>query len=239
MLLKRPSLLLISFFALAFTSDAGAQAFNKTFSVPPESGDLEVVNQTGSIRITTGAAGKVVVNARQNPKQSDDETKIDASQAEGGKIKIEVRGRGAVDFEIVVPPSVNLNLLCHKCSISVANTTGAVTARNNDGMIQLIGLRSPRVEAHSAKGQVSFAGEILPSGNYTLKSFSGRVDATLPVNADFKFQASCYRGGMDLGNFPLKFQKQTDQLVEGMLGSGKASVSLWTQEGSIHLHRKP
>lgn len=236
MSLKRAPSILTLLFALAFTLDAGAQTFNKTFSVSSESSDLEVVNQMGSIKITSGGgAGKLVINARQ----SGGDAKIDASQPDGGKFKIEVTGRGVVDFEIAVPPSINLNLLCYKCTISVANVTGAITARNTDGTIQFTGLRSSRVEAHSTKGQVSFAGEILPSGSYTLKSFSGRVDATLPANANFKLQASCYRGGMDLGGFPLKFEKQTDQLVEGAVGSGKATVSLWTQEGSIHLHRKP
>jgi hypothetical protein len=61
----------------------------------------------------------------------------------------------------------------------------------------------------------------------------------LPANADFKLSAASFRGGMDLGGFEMKFEKQTDQLVEASYGAGRASVHLWTQEGSIHLHRKP
>ena len=238
MLLKRASSFLVSIFALAVGgvfSTAGAQTFSKTFSVPPESSDLEVINQTGSIKITTGGgAGKIVVTA----KQSDGDTKIDASQTAPGKVKIEVTGRGTVDFEISVPPSSNLDLLCYKCSIAVANLHGPVRARSTDGQISFTGIHSPRVEAHSTKGNVSFNGNILPSGKYALKSFSGRVDATLPPNADFKLTASSYRGGIDLGGFPLKFDKQSDQMVEAACGEGRATVSLWTQEGSIHLHRK-
>ena len=236
MLLKRASSLVTIIFALALIPIASAQTFTRTFTVSPASSDLEVINQVGSIKITPGGiAGKIVIGA----KQGEGESKIGASQTTEGKVKVEVVGRGTVDFEITVPPHSNLNLLCYKCAISVANITGAVVARNNAGHIQFTGLRSPRVEAHSTKGSVNFNGEVLPSGNYTLKSFSGRVDATLPASSDFKLQASCYRGGMDLGSFPIRFEKQSDQLVEGALGSGKATVSLWTQEGSIHLHRKP
>jgi hypothetical protein len=236
MLLKRGSFLLTLAFVLAAVPVAGAQTFSRTFTVSSESSDLEVVNQRGSMKITPGGAtGKIVVNARQ----SDGDTRIGASQTAEGKVKIEVTGRGTVDFEITVPSPSNLDLLCYRCTITVANTTGDVVARNTDGQIQFMGLRSPRVEAHSTRGSVKFNGEILPSGNYTLKSYSGRVDVTLPAAADFKLQASSYRGGMDLGGFRMKFEKQSDQLVEAASGSGKATVALWTQEGSIHLHRKP
>ncbi len=218
-----------------FTHSTGAQTFNRTFSVTPERSELEVVNQVGTIKVTPAAAGKIVIIARQ----LDGDTKIDATQNAQGKVKVEVTGRGTVDFEITVPPSSNLDLLCYKGAITVTNLGGSVRARITDGSIQFTGLRSPRVEAHSTKGNVSFSGEVLPSGSYTLKSFSGRVDATLPTNADFKLSAASYRGGMNLGGFQMKFEKQTDQLVEASHGAGRASVHLWTQEGSIHLHRRP
>jgi hypothetical protein len=218
------------------TDSAGAQTFNRTFSVTPERSELEIVNQVGTIKVTpAAAAGKIVIIARQ----LDGDTKINATQNAQGKVKVEVTGRGTVDFEITVPQSSNLDLLCYKGAITGANLGGSVRARITDGSIQFTGSRSSRVEAHSTKGNVSFSGEVLPSGSYTLKSFSGRVDATLPAAADFKLSATSYRGGMDLGGFQLKFEKQTDQLVEAWHGAGRASVHLWTQEGSIHLHRKP
>ena len=149
------------------------------------------------------------------------------------------RSRGSVELEISAPPATNLDLLCFKCTVLVTNTTGPVHARTTDGQILLTGVRSPRVEAHSTKGNVSFNGEILPSGNYTLKSFAGRVDATLPAGADFKLSAASYRGGIDLGGFALSFERQSAQVVEAVCGAGRASLSLWTQEGGIQLHRKP
>ena len=156
-----------------------------------------------------------------------------------GKVKVEVTGRGRVDFEIVVPASSSIDLLTYQGAIVVTNLAGVVRARVTDGDIQIAGLRSARVDASCTQGNVSFSGEVLPSGSYTLKSYSGRVDATLPANADFKLSAASFRGGMDLGAFQMKYDKQTHQLVEGSHGAGRASVSLWTQEGSIHLHRKP
>jgi hypothetical protein len=79
----------------------------------------------------------------------------------------------------------------------------------------------------------------MPNGEYILKSFSGRVEVTFPANADFRLSASSFSGVMDLGGFPLKFDRQTNQLVEAACGTGRAKVHLWTQEGSIQLRRKP
>jgi DUF4097 and DUF4098 domain-containing protein YvlB len=214
-----------------------AQTFSRAFAVSPERSELEVVNQTGTIKVTAGAnnTAKIVINARQ----SDGAAKIDATQNALGKVKVEVSGRGRVDFEISVPTSSSIDLLSYRGAIVVTNLTGAVRARVTDGDIQIAGLRSAVVEAHCNQGNVSFSGEVLPSGSYTLKSFSGRVDATLPADADFKLSASSFRGGMDLDAFQMKFDKRSHKLVEASRGQGRASITLWTQNGSIHLHRKP
>jgi DUF4097 and DUF4098 domain-containing protein YvlB len=220
----------------ASANSSGAQTFNRAFAVSPEKSELEVVNQAGTIKVTAGAhPNKIVINARQ----SDGAAKINATQNALGKVKVEVTGRGKVDFEIAVPASSSIDILSYQGAIVVTNLAGAVRARVTDGDIQIAGLRSARVDASCTQGNVSFSGEVLPSGRYTLKSFSGRVDAILPADADFKLSASSFRGGIDLGAFQMKFDKNSHQLVEASHGAGRASISLWTQEGSIHIRRKP
>lgn len=216
---------------------ANAQTFSRTFTVSPQNSELEVVNRIGAIRVTavTASAGRLIVNARPS-----NDAKINATQTPQGGVKVEVSGRGAVDFDITVPVTTNLDLLSYNGAISVTGVSGPVRARTTtEGDIVFNGLRSPIVEAHSASGNVSFNGEILPSGNYTLKSFSGQVEATLPANADFKLFAASYRNRMDFDGFAMKFDKKTGQLVEGSHGQGRATLTLWTQEGSIQLHRRP
>jgi DUF4097 and DUF4098 domain-containing protein YvlB len=220
----------------ASVASSGAQTFNRAFAVSPERSELEVVNQAGTIKVTAGASpNKIVINARHG----DGAAKIDATQNAMGKVKVEVTGRGRVDFEIAVPASSSIDLLSYKGAIVVTNLAGAVRARVTDGDIQIAGLRSAKVDASCTQGNVSFSGEVLPTGRYTLKSFSGRVDAILPADADFKLSASTFSGGIDLGPFPMKFDKRSHQLVEASHGAGRASISLWTQEGSIYLRRKP
>jgi DUF4097 and DUF4098 domain-containing protein YvlB len=231
------SALAAGFLALtASATSSGAQTFNRAFTVSPERSELEVVNQAGTIKVTAGAnPNKIVINARQAAGAA----KIEATQNAMGKVKVEVTGRGRVDFEIAVPASSSIDLLSYQGAIVVTNLAGAVRARITEGDIQIAGLRSVRVDASCTQGNVSFSGEVLPSGRYTLKSFSGRVDAILPADADFKLSASSFRGGIDLGAFEMKFDKNSHQLVEASRGAGRASISLWTQEGSIHLRRKP
>jgi len=224
-------------FYAATVVTANAQPFSKTFTVSPDSSVLEVINQIGSIKVTASGSntGKIVINA----KKVEGDARVNAAQTPRGSVKVEVNGLGTVDFEINVPTSTRLNLFTYKGTISVANSAAPIRARiSTDGNIQFSGLRSSKVEAHTASGNVVFNGEALPNGEYTLKSFSGRVDVTFPANADFKLSASSFSGVMDLGGCPMKFDRQTNQLVEAYCGSGLAKVYLWTQEGSIQLRRK-
>jgi DUF4097 and DUF4098 domain-containing protein YvlB len=129
-----------------------------------------------------------------------------------------------------------------KCSggVIVRGLRGAIKINNTDGDIQLTGIRSSQVEARSMSGNVSYSGEVQPSGSYYLKSFSGRVDAALPAGAKFKLEATSGRGGIELspGEFQLTVQKQTSHLVQGLVEFATATVKLWTQEGSIRVHKK-
>lgn len=210
----------------------------RDFRVKPKESSLEVINQVGTIRITAGAPGSKKVQI--NHKKVSGDAKIDYSSEDDKKIKVEVTGKGTVDFEIVVPPSLDVDLLSYKGAIFVSDLTGDIKARiTTSGNITFTGMRSKKVEAHGSTGNVSFSGELQDEGRYTLKSFSGRIDATLPADSDFRLSASTFGGVIDLGGFAMKFERQTNQLVEASSGKGRASVKLWSQEGSIHLHRKP
>lgn len=216
-------------------SQASAQTYSKTFQVAEES-EIEVTNQTGSIKINAAAhSNRVVITAKQSAAAA----QINAKRTSSGRVKIEVTGLAAVELELTVPAASKLDLLCYKCAITVTGVSGLVQARTMDGDISFTGLRSRRVEAHSTSGNINFAGAIMPDGNYKLKSFAGRIDVALPEQADFKLEAASFRREMDFGNFPLKFSKQSAQIVEGACGEGRATLRLWTQEGSLHLHRKP
>ncbi len=198
---------------------------------------LEVKSILGSIKVV--ATDKKWITIKSQDDDDDKVPEIKAIQPEPGLVKVEVPGRKAAKLEISVPPDTNLDLACYDCQIIVKNTSGPIRAVNTDGNIKLSGVRSAKVEARSGKGSINFNGEVIPSGNYMFKSVSGRIDAEFAATADFKVSATCPRGGIGLGDFAWKFDKQTDKFVEARNGEGRAMVSLWTQDGTIQLRRRP
>lgn len=212
-----------------------AQDFSKSFKVLPDAGSLEVLAKTGSITVVPAEGNSIQVTARHAGNN------INVTQATlQGKVKVEVTNDSPVDLVITVPASTSLDVLCVKCGVTVKGLRGAIKASTSEGDIQLTGIRSALVEARSMSGSVSFSGEVLPSGSYFLKSFSGRVDAALPAEAKFKLDATSVRGGIEIKpeDFQLTMQKQTAQFVHGFVGSGGATVTLWTQEGSIRVRKR-
>lgn len=223
-----PGLLLLQ----VLTFPVLAQGYSKSFRVPSGSGELEVVNKMGSVSVNVAEGNTITVTAKQT------EAPINATQSSQGKVKVTVTGNATVDLVINVPTSTALDLTCIKGELTIRNMSGPIRARTTEGDIQLSGIRSSKVEAGSSSGNVSFSGDVLPTGSYTLKSFSGRVSAILPASSDFKLQASSNNGGIDVGSYGLSFDKQSDKQVEGKSGAGHATVTLWTQEGSVQLRRR-
>src|SRR5262249_35808362 len=221
----------------AAAAPASAQDFWQSFKVAPETSTLDLKNRDGTIRVRgRKKSNNIIISA----KTTSGDARVEAQRMADGTIQVDVRGRGTVNFDIEVPVSSNLRLLSFRGSMHISHSSGAIKASILvDGSIELTDLQSPSVEANSANGNVIFKGAMLPTGRYVLKTFSGSVEATLPAGSDFKLVAKSVQGGMDLGKFPMSFGKRTDQLVEGTCGAGRASLSLWTQEGLIRLHSEP
>ncbi len=214
-----------------------AQDFSKSFKVLPDSGSLEIKAKMGSVTVVPAEGNTIQILAKRAGNN------ITATQpSPQGMVHVEVTSDAPVDLIVNVPSSTSLDVFCVKCSggVIVRGLRGAIKINNTDGDIQLTGIRSSQVEARSVSGNVSYGGEVQPSGSYSLKSFSGRVDAALPAGAKFKLDATSGRGGIefDPGDFQLTMHKQTSHLVQGLVGSATATVTLWTQDGSIRVRKK-
>ena len=216
---------------------ATAQDFNKSFKVLPDSGSLEIKTKMGSVTVLPAEGNLIQILAKKAGNN------VTASQpSPQGKVHVEVTADAPVDLVINVPVSTSLDVFCVNCAggVVVRGLRGAIKINNTSGDIQLTGIHSSQVEARSMSGNVSYSGDVVPSGSYILKSFSGHVDAALPAGAEFRLDATSGRGGIELtpGDFQLTMQKQTPQFAQGLVGSAKALVTLWTQEGSIRVRKK-
>jgi hypothetical protein len=219
----------------------GSSDWIRTFVMPPEGGELEIINQIGTIRVTAAAPGveQISIHAKSDLKAGAGEPRIQAVQSSPQRVKVKVTGRGEVDFDVRVPASTRLDLLTFRGTISVVDLDGQVRARiASVGDIELSRLRSERVEGHSHNGTVRFSGALQSKGNYSLKSYSGRVEVAVPDDADFKLLASTHQGGFDLSGFPMRFDRQERDVVEAVSGNGRSRLYLWTQEGRIRLRRQ-
>ncbi len=236
-LVFRRFILLSTMFLALLGSTIKAQDFSKSFKVLPDSGSLEIKTKMGSVTVVPAEGNTIQILARR---ASNNITALQPSPQ--GKVHVEVTSDTPVDLIVNVPSSTSLDVFCVKCSggVIVRGLRGAIKINNTDGDIQLTGIRSSQVEARSVSGNVSYGGEVLPSGYYYLKSFSGRVDAALPAGAKFKLNASSGTGGIELnpGDFQLTMYKQTSHLVQGLVESATATVTLWTQDGSIQVRKK-
>jgi hypothetical protein len=231
------SLLLNLFVAASLGVIVHAQDFSKAFKVLPDSGSLEIKTKMGSVTVVPAEGNTIQIQARRVGNNI-----MTSQPSPEGKVQVEVTSDAPVDLIVNVPSTTSLDIFCVKCSggVIVRGLRGAIKVNNTDGDIQLTGIRSSQVEARSVSGNVSYNGEIQPSGNYYLKSFSGRVDAALPAGAKFKLDATSGRGGIELnpGDFQLTVHKQTSHLVQGLVGSATATVTLWTQDGSLRVRKK-
>lgn len=213
----------------------------RTFTMPAEAGELEIINQIGTIRVTAAAPGveQISVSAKAETKTGGGDPRIQAVQSSPHRVKVKVTGRSRVDFDVRVPASTRLDLLTFRGTISVVDLDGQVRARiASVGDIELSRLRSQQVEGHSHNGTVRFSGELQSKGNYSLKSYSGRVEVAVPDDADFTLLASTHQGGFDLSGFPMRYDRQERDIVEAVSGNGHSRLYLWTQEGRIRLRRQ-
>jgi hypothetical protein len=229
------SALLVCFLLLGLSVMVRAQDFSKSFKVLPDSGSLEIKTKLGSVTVVPAEGNTIQIIARRAGNS------VTAAQpTPQGKVNVEVTGDAPVDLLVNVPSSTALDVLCVKCGVTVRGLRGPLKISTTEGDIQLTGIRSSQVEARSMSGNVSYSGEVLPSGSYFLKSFSGRVDAALTAGAKFKLDATSGRGGIEIdpNDFQLTVQRQTSHLVQGLVGSATATVTLWTQEGSLRVRKK-
>jgi DUF4097 and DUF4098 domain-containing protein YvlB len=113
-------------------------------------------------------------------------------------------------------------------------------ARAVSGDISLEKVDYQRIEANTVSGSVTLDFSPAKTGRYNVKTTSGDIDLTMPVDSSFQITAKVKRGDI-VNEFALKQaandQKLTGRL-EGVSGAGDAVITLYSFSGTVSLRHK-
>jgi hypothetical protein len=153
------------------------------------------------------------------------------------------------------------NLTAEECkgAMSLDTTTGNIvvfdagpseigdtfSARTTSGAISLQDLTYRQIDANSISGSVSYSGEILGGGTYSLATSNGSIRLSLPQKTACSLAATY---GFGTFNSEIPFKLQTENInggnggdvknIVGVLGTGgTATLKLTTNNGTIGIRK--
>lgn len=222
---------------------------------PPETRTFEVSahptlvinNKAGSVRVRAGQDGQVSITTTRRgylfDQRPDNDVQISYNQdATSNRVTARVEawkamGKNAIDFEVIVPPQSNLELVTNAGIVSVQDIAGQMTLHSDAGTISAnqVSLRG-QSRLRTNAGSITFAGTLDPVGDYELTTNLGTVDATLVADTSFNLEAKTDLGTVTT-NFPLAHSQMTR--AYGQVGSGPyPRLQLKTNLGTITVHRQ-
>ena len=118
--------------------------------------------------------------------------------------------------------------------VDIADVTMAdlIKAGTVSGSIRLDDIsRAKKVKAETMSGSIKAEMDLVPGGDYELKSFSGSVVLDIPDNSSFELDASTMSGGIRC-EIPVKgtFKRKS---IQGIAGNGDASLKVSSFSGGL------
>lgn len=221
---------------------------------------LTINNRVGDISISAGDTDVIQVQATKRASAFTDSWARDTlkrvdvraeSSGTAARITVDVptdlRFRSAgVDFEIVVPQDIDLDIVNNVGDISVLATTGSLRLRSNVGDITLSDVVARQdYDVEADVGDIVFEGQLPEDAGATqLKTRVGQITVSLPENSQFMLDAET-----NVGNITTEFDlqnRQADQAGPGQMLKGYVNTDangvqlvLRTNTGDIDVARGP
>lgn len=135
-----------------------------------------------------------------------------------------------------------INLSTVHQGISIAGSSGEISAETVNGPIVLSDMRASDVEAGTINGNITYEGTVANDGRYRLTSHNGSITVAVPESSNAAFAVRTYNGGFN-SNLPVKGDGDVNDVRRGRrvvftLGTGSAEFELESFSGGIRL-RKP
>jgi DUF4097 and DUF4098 domain-containing protein YvlB len=137
--------------------------------------------------------------------------------------------------------------------VHVKTLNGPITLTNiNDGHVEITSVsgaivlndvNGAFVDVNSSSGTIRYDGDFGYDGEYTLRSYSGDINATAPVYASMDVTARSVKGQVE-NDFPLSpkthsaFPIDAMRSLVGTAGKAASSVRLLSFSGKIHLKKR-
>jgi hypothetical protein len=242
------------------TTDAFHQDFNQTLPLSAQ-GRFRIDNVNGRIEIFGWDGNEVVIKALKHGKTEESveavKIKVDSSPDEiavhteqpssmtgfSGIWSWLMNGgnnSAVVDYAIQVPRHVRLgDISSVNGRVTIDGVRGDIQASTVNGAMQVEGAAG-NLRLSTVNGRI--AAELVSLGRgqtVSINSDNGKIEVTLPANADAEVSASTVNGGMT-SEFPALVVKKEFPLsrnLNGTLGNGGASVKASTVNGRINFRK--
>jgi DUF4097 and DUF4098 domain-containing protein YvlB len=119
---------------------------------------------------------------------------------------------------------------------------GHVEITSLSGDVVLTSVSGPFVKVNSSSGRIHYDGDFGDSGEYSLTSHTGDIEAMAPAYASIDVTARSVQGQVD-NDFPLQpehtsFPVRAGSAFAGTINKAASSVKLFSFSGKIHLKKK-
>lgn len=130
-------------------------------------------------------------------------------------------------------------------SFSCLRCAGRIEAHAISGNLSFVDTRSTQIQASTITGNIVFAGQFLPDGQYNLKNYSGVIDLRYSPADSFDLTATSLKGKV---NNEAKLSRENHSLdsapraAEALVGTlntaGRAHVELSSFDGTINIVKR-
>ncbi|MEE4174338.1 MAG: DUF4097 family beta strand repeat-containing protein [Xanthomonadales bacterium] len=225
-----------------------------TFSYTLESGGrLSLENVNGSISIDGGDGDQVVITAHKkaNNQEALDEIEINID-ATSTRISIDTdlpnskgwwggnNSGASVSYELSVPSNIDLDSISSvNGGIDISGVFGTVKAETVNGSIDVDDAAGD-VKLETVNGSIDARfSSVTGDQRINCDTVNGKINLTLPANADASVSVETVNGSINASDFGLKVDKGfVGKSLDGDIGDGSARITANTVNGGVKLRAR-
>lgn len=122
------------------------------------------------------------------------------------------------------------------------DNSNELEARSISGDVSIENVTHQRIEANTVSGDVTLELPQIKTGRYNAKTTSGDITMSLAADSSFQVSAKVSQGDI-INDYTLKTTdsagaRADGRRLNGVSGSGEATITLYSFSGAIHLRRK-